>query len=187
MNKTQVINEYNNLFKIKDSILPHSRFGWWLSIYSTNKYFIERYKFPLLNTLFTHNAIPENIDDLKEVYREIQNYRYINETLFSKERHILTLNQPHFLNLYQLNVKHKKAHPLSYRYVGIELINKILVNTSLFVINTGGNHVPLNRHYKIQKKMMEKRFPIKTIFEIKEKKNIYNKMNKIHIFLLKVF
>ena len=35
--------------------------------------------------------------------------------------------------------------------------------------------------------MMEKRFPIKTIFEIKEKKNIYNKMNKIHIFLLKVF
>ena len=115
LNTSKVIKEFNNLFQNKESFHPHSSFGWWLSIQSTNKYLIERYNYTLINTLFTHNAIPENIDDLKEVYREIQNYRYINETLFSKERHILTLNQPHFLNLYQLNVKHKKAHPLSYR------------------------------------------------------------------------
>ena len=192
LNASEVIKEYNNLFKKKDSFHPHSSFGWWLSIYSTNQYFIEHYNCTLndnnyINTLFTHNAIPENIDDLKEIYREIQNYRYINETLFSKERHKLTLNQPQFLNLYQLNIKHKKVHSLSYRYIGIELLNKIIIKTSLFVINTGGNHAPLKRHYKIQKKIMQKIFPIKTIFEIKEKENIFNKMIKMHIFLMKIF
>ena len=34
---------------------------------------------------------------------------------------------------------------------------------------------------------MQKRFPIKTIFEIKEKENIYNKRIKKHIFLMKIF
>ena len=187
MNVSQVMNEFNNLFQEKKSFLPHSRWGWWLSIYSTNKYFIERYNHTLINTLFTHNAIPENIDDLKEVFKEIQNYKYINETLFSKERHILTLNQPHFLNLYQLNIKHKKVHTLSYRYIEMELINKKLLNTSLFVINTGGNHIPLNRQYKIQNKIMKKRFPFKTIFEIKENQNINNKIKNKHIVLLKIF
>lgn len=187
LNVSKVINEFNNLFENKDSFHPHSSKGWWLSIHCTNKYLIEHYNYTLINTLFTHNAIPENIDDLKEVYKEIQNYKYINETLFSKERYILTLNQPHFLNLYQLNIKHKKVHPISYQYIGIELINKKFLNTSLFVINTGGNHKPINRQYKIQKKIMEKRFPIKTIFEIGEKQNTNNKMKKIHIILFKIF
>ena len=87
LNVSEVIIEYNNLFKKKDSFHPHSSFGWWLSIYSTNKYFIEHYNCTLndknyINTSFTHNAIPENIDDLKEIYREIQNYRYIKFFIF---------------------------------------------------------------------------------------------------------
>ena len=52
---------------------------------------------------------------------EIKDYDYFNETIYSKERHILTLNQPHFVNLYQLNIKHKKVHSISYKYIGIEL------------------------------------------------------------------
>ena len=105
MNKTKIYDEYENLLKFKDKIFPHSSDGWWLSIYSTDKYFIEKYQLQLINTLFIHNAIVENIDDLKEIFDEIKDYEFINETLFSKERHILTLNQPHFLNLY---IKYKK-------------------------------------------------------------------------------
>ena len=104
MNKSEVLNNYNELYKIKNSLFPHSRLGWWLSIFCTNKYFIERFKIPLIDALFTHNAIPENIDDLKEIFNEIKYYEYINETLLSKERFILTLNQPQFYNLYQLNI-----------------------------------------------------------------------------------
>ena len=189
MNATEVITKFNELYQIKDSIFPHSSFGWWLSIYSTDIYFIEHYNHSLINTLYTHNAIPENIDDLKEVYQEIQSYKYINETLYNRERYILTLNQPHFLNLYQLNIKHKKVHSLSYKYIEMELIKKKIINTSLFVINTGGNHMPSNRQYKIQKKFMEKRFPFKTKFEIERdgNLNINNKIKNLHINLLKIF
>lgn len=107
MDKSDVENRFKQLFQIKDKIFPHSRYGWWLSIYMTNKYFIERYKRPLIDTVFTHNAIAENIDDLKEIYEEIKDFKYLKETLYSKERNVLTLNQPQFFNLYQLNIKNK--------------------------------------------------------------------------------
>ena len=152
LNKSEILNHYNNLYKIKDTIHPHSRFGWWLSIYCTDIYFFQKYKQPLINTNFTHNAIPENIDDLKEIFHEIKNYKYFNETLYFKERFILTLNQPHFVNLYQLNIKHKKVNYIPYKYIEMEKINKYKLNSPLFVINTGGNHIPSTRQYKIQKK-----------------------------------
>lgn len=189
MNKSEILYNYNTLYNIKDSIFPHSRYGWWLSIYCTNKYFLEQYKFPLINTIFTHNAISENIDDLKEIFKEIQNYEYINETLFSKERFILTLNQPQFLNLYQLNIKHKKVNSIKYEYIEMELIKKKVLNIPLFVINTSGNHIPLNRQYKIQKIMMEKRFKDKTIFESNTNPNMINnyKLKIKYIYFLKAF
>ena len=186
MNISKLYNDYNDLLQIKDSFHPHSIFGWMLSIYNTEKYFVEKYKQPIINTGVTHNAISENLDDLEDVYNEIKNYKYINETLFSLERHILTLNQPHFVNLYQLNIKHKKIHSIPYQYIEMESINKNKkkLNSPLFVINTSGNHQPLNRQYKIQKKIMEKRFPIKTKYEIIDNKKS-NK--KIYIFLFKLF
>ena len=189
MNNDEIISEYNDYIKLKNSFHPHSKYGWRLSIFSTNKFFIERYNNTLINTLFTHNAIAENIDDLKEVFQEIKHYQYINETLFSKERNILTLNQPHFLNIYQLNIKHKRVHSINYKYIEMELINKVKLNSPLFVINTGGNHIPLSRQYKIQKKYMEKRFPFQTLYENKTK-NIYLKkilINNIYIKIFKFF
>ena len=112
LQKLDVLYQYNKLYKNKDDIHPHSHEGWWISIYGTDKYFIEKYNSPIINTNFTHNVIAENIDELKIIFEEIKDYEYINETLFSKERNILTLNQPHFLNLYQLNIIHKKVHTL---------------------------------------------------------------------------
>ena len=169
MNQSSILAQYYNLLEKKDFIHPHSKDGWWFSIYNTNKYFIERYKLPLINTNFTHNAIAENIDDLKEIYEEIQDYKYINETLYYKERHILSLNQPYFYNLYQLNIKKKKIHSIPYKYISIELIKLVNLDIPLFVINTGGNHIPTNQQYKIQKKIMEKRFPFSNKYEINNK------------------
>ena len=52
MNKTEVFKEYNYYFQIKKSIHPHSSFGWWFSIYSTNKYILERYNIILMKLYF---------------------------------------------------------------------------------------------------------------------------------------
>jgi hypothetical protein len=57
----------------------------------------------------------------------------------------------------------------------METINKEKLQVPLFVINTGGNHMPLKRQYKIQKKIMENKFNNHNKYEIYiTKKKIYN-------------
>ena len=55
----------------------------------------------------------------------------------------------------------------------MESIKKAKLNKALFVINTGGNHIPLKREYRIQKRIMNKRFPQPTKYEIEIEKREY--------------
>lgn len=93
LNNTQVIEIYNKLFENKDKINPHSSPGFWLGFFITQKFFLENFKPIIISTEFSHNAIAENIDDLKEIFEEAKKYEFFNETLFSKQRYILTLIQ----------------------------------------------------------------------------------------------
>ena len=148
---------------------------------------MEKYIFDLINTEFTHNAIAENLYELRDIFEEIKDYEFINETLFSKERHILTLNQPHFFNLYQLNILHKNLHIIPYQYILIETIKKTNLDTPLFVLNTSGNHIPTDHQNKIQKKIMEKRFPFSNIYENINKINTINNTILIKFLFLNIF
>ena len=148
LNKINVLSKYNDLFKQKELINPHSHKGWLLSLLSVEKFFIENYKFPLIKAEYTHNAISLNIDDLKEIYKLIQKYKYINETLFSKERHILRLSFQHFYNLFQLNIKNRKVHPIPYKYLSVQLLNISNMNIELMCINTGGDYFPSKKEYQ---------------------------------------
>jgi hypothetical protein len=92
----------------------------------------------------------------------------------------LTLTHQHFVNLYQLNIKKKKVHSIRWKYIAIERINKKELDCPLFVINTGGNHNPLIRQNKKQKKILEQKFPFKIKYEIiNNNKNINLNNNKI--------
>ena len=129
LNKTFVQSRFNELFKIKDSLQPHCGNAFWLQFYSGEKYFIDRYKnISLIYTEFTHNAISENTEELKEIYEEAKNYKYFNETINSRERYILTLTHQHFVNLYQLNFMKKKVHSIKWKYISIEQINIKKIN-----------------------------------------------------------
>ena len=188
LNKTYLFNKYYKIFQKKDLIHPHSGEGWEFSVLNTQKFFTERYKISIINIGFTHNSIPENLDDLIQIFQEIQNYKYINETLFYKERHILTLNQPLFFNLYLLNIKHRRVNSIPYNYIPIESIDKSKLYVNLFVLNTGGNHKPLKRQYLIQKKLMDKRFPLTNKYEIINKKfNTFFKYIKGFNLIFKIF
>ena len=197
INKTEVYKEYNKLFDMKEIIFSHSSIGFRLSLLCTEKFFIEHYNnITLITAEFTHNAIPENLDELKEIYKEFKKYKYYKETMQSKLRYILRLNHQHFVNLYQLNVKNRKVKSLPHRYVRMEIIKKVNLNKELFVINTGGNHFPLKREYKIQKRIMNKRFPQPTQYEIEIEKREYYYIyflwsfiitTSIKIFILKIF
>lgn len=167
---------FNNYFKLnrKETIDPHSNEGFTHQIYNTEKFLLEQYNKSLIKVLFTHNSIPENIDDLKEIFNKSKEYEYNNATLFSKYRHILSLCHQHFVNLFNLNIKQRKVHLIISSYIQMEKIKKTKLNKDLFVINTGGNHKPLYRDYKIQKKIMSKRFSFNIIYDIKDRKINYN-------------
>ncbi len=68
LNETLILNNYNKLLDLKDKIHPHSGEGWKFYVLSTQKYFMEKYRHPIINPRFTHNSIAENIDDLKEIF-----------------------------------------------------------------------------------------------------------------------
>ena len=184
INKTEVLNKYFELYNKINYINAHTKEGFLLQKLNTEKFFIDNYNFSLTRPLFTHNAISENIDDLKTMHKISKKYKYINETLYNKERNVFSLCHEHFYNLYQLNINHRMARPILTLYIQIEKIKKQALNRALFVINTGGNHKPLKRHYKIQKKILNKRFPFKNIYEIdKNKKNYYFLKNYFKLIL----
>lgn len=190
MNKTFILGKFNELFKMKDLFQPHSGKAFWLQTYSGEKYFIDHYNnISLIYTEFTHNAIPENTNELKEIYEEAKNYEYFNETINSRERYILTLTHQHFVNLYHLNIKKKKVHFIKWKYISIENINRKELNSPLFVINTGGSHIPLIRHYKKQKKVLDQIFRFKIKYEIVDCKKIIinNIIKKTYFNIFKIF
>jgi len=167
LNKNNSLRLYHSLLKEKEQFTYQGGKMWFFSIISTEKYFIEKYNITIINTQFTHNARAENLDDLKDMFKSIQNYRYINETLFSKIRHILALNQPHYNNLFQLNIKHRKVNSIPCSYINMQEASLDKLKYPLFVINTGGDFIPTKLQYYKQREVMEKRFPIPIKYEIK--------------------
>ena len=122
----------------------------------------------IINPVPSHNAIAYNIQDLKEIYElVVKNYQYANETLNSLERHILTLQTQHFVDLYEFNVKHRKVNSLKFNVFSMDLLKlHNLYSTDLFAINTGGDKIYREEEYKNQREIMQLRFPNKTPYEI---------------------
>ena len=144
--------------------------AWILSLYSTQKFFIDYYKdITLIKPTPTHNAISYNIQDLKEIYDlVVNNYQYANETLNSIERHILTLQTQHFVDLYELNIKKRKVNTIPSNVIPMNMLKMGYMYVKLFAINTGGDRVYTEEEYKNQRELMKKRFPDPTPYEIDE-------------------
>ena len=171
INYNQRMSMYNYLYKKRKKIKAHGRAGWMLSILATDKYFSEKYDMNIILPAITHCAYPVNIDDLKVMYDAIQGYKYINETLHSTVRHVLTLNQPEFHNVYQLNINKRKVHKIRSLYIDMENSKMSQLYYPLFVLNTCGNNIPTKAEYQHHKAIMRKRFPNPTKYEIGEEIN----------------
>ena len=144
--------------------------AWILSLLSTQKFFIDYYKnMSLIKPTPTHNAISYNIQDLKEIYElVVNNYEYANETLNSVERHILTLQTQHFVDLYEMNIKKRKVHTIPTNVIPMNMLKMGYMNIELFAINTGGDKIYTDEEKRNQKVLMQRRFPNPTPYEIVE-------------------
>ena len=159
LDKNEVIMEYNKLFRRKFFIRMHSHFGWRLSQLSVFKLFLEHVKSPIINGRFTHNALPLNINDMKEIYEFIKNnYQYMDKTMYSTCRTAYDLQPQSLFTLYLLNVKKRKVNSIPWVYYDLGDINNRNFDIELFVINTSGNRLYRRSEYELQKKILIKKF-----------------------------
>ena len=154
-------------------------------MYSVNKaylFLIQYFKLPLIVPYFTHNAIPANINDIKEIYDLIYNSEHRNATLFSLERHNETLQFQTSLIVYTFNKYKRKSHFINYNY--IDNANTVYgkYNSPLYCINTGNNNDYLDISFVKTKLVMESLFPEPTKYEIFDSTIVpYNADIVIHI------
>ena len=184
LNKENSLRNYNEIIKVKDTISPSDPLSWRLSTLSSEKLIIDNFNIPITELEFTHNAIPLNIDDLKEIYNLIvSKYNYVNETLYSIKSNIFTPQPQYLFSLYGLNVKKRKVHSLSYNFIDLQLVNQDYLNTKLFAIRIKREY---SNYFDYLKRELETRYPEKTKYEfdyvdnknnldILEEKNYINK------------
>ena len=178
MDLNETNNLYNTIFQRRKELDPHTFVGWKLSILASEKLLLENFDIrPMITTYFTHVALPLNIHDIEECYDLIlRRYKYLEETLYSIQRHILILQSEHLFVLYGLNIKKRKVHFIWFNYINLLEIKLEYLYAPLYVINTDGNSIYTQEHYQNEKKLLKQRYPDKTIYELPDDmSNDYNK------------
>ena len=114
---------------------------------------------------FTHNAIPVNVRELKEIYNLVYNSEYKSATLDSLYREIGYVQFQQFVLSYTFIKYDKKVKDIGYTFIKINNTISANYNYSLFCINTADYNYS-NMNYYIAKISMEYLFPIPTPYEI---------------------
>ena len=170
--KDDVIKEYNKLFRRKYFIRMHSHYGWRLSQLQVFRLFFEQIKLPIINAQFTHNALPLNINDMKEINEFIlKKYQYLDKTINSTYRTPYDLQPQTLFTLYLLNVKKRKVNSIPWAYYDIGDINNKNFDIELFVINTSGNRLYRKSEYEKEKRTLISKFNKETPYELYSEEN----------------
>ena len=166
-NEVDVKRNINNLKRnIKKSKKEQT-----FSVFQYSKYLTYSFIMKSLSTKkiivpkFTHNAIPTNINEIKEIFDLINQSEYRNATLYSNYRHIDSLQFQTFVLSYTFIKHKKKIKNISHRL--IKFGNSLIANYDydLFCVNTNAIDNS-NLSKQIFKIVMEKIFPEKSPYEI---------------------
>lgn len=144
------------------------------SLYSTYLFILKIFnKTKFIFPTHTHNAIPLNLNDLKEIYDLIYYSEYNYTTLFSLYRHINSLQFQIFALSYPFIKYRRKIKNIPNKLIQIKYSLFQNYNISLFCINTGSINYNVASFMK-SKILMEYLFPNPTKFEIKKENNFLN-------------
>ena len=160
------LKDYNKIKKNLAKARAQSTNTFLYSMYNTYFFFIDYFKTPIIVPYFTHNAIPSNVNDLKEIYDLVYNSKYRNATLESLNRHIETLQFQTSVNVYTFNKYNRKVNLIKYNYIDNEKAIKGNFNYPLFCINTGNNKDYSKISFPETRLVMNKLFPEPTPYEI---------------------
>jgi hypothetical protein len=165
--ETQLSSKTNhNSFKLEAQKMKEQTGSFFMyTVYTTYLFIMKLLKKNLIVPFFTHNAIPCNLKELKEIYDLVYKSEYKFSTLDSLKRHLESLQFQTFYMSYTFNKYNKKVHPLSYHYIDNNYSITENYNFSLFCINTGSEDYS-NLSFKITRIVMENLFPEPTKYEL---------------------
>ena len=144
---------------------------------------------------FTHNAIPINVNEIKEIYDLIEKSKFNKTTLYSTYRHINSLQFQTFYLSYTFVKYQKKVHNIPHKLIRFRNSLYSSFDCALFCINTNANqNSELSKQLFII--MMENLFPKQTPYEIIENsklstaikviKQLIGKTNELQVQLIKL-
>ena len=160
--------EYKNMINKFDEEQTSPIFRY--SLYLTYSYIIKLFKEPLFIPVHTHNAIPINLKELKEIYDIIYQSENRFGTLYSLYRPIDNIQFQTFVVSYTFFKYNKKVRNISNKLINNK--NSIIAdyNYSLFCINTGSIDYN-NISFMETKIVMEYLFHIISPYEIIDNKS----------------
>jgi hypothetical protein len=147
--------------KKKEQTIPFFKY----SLYTTYLFLIKLLKKNLIVPFFTHNAIPCNLKELKEIYNIVYRSKYKFSTLDSLKRNFESLQFQTFYMSYTFNKYNKKVQPIPYKFIDNNYSLTANYKVSLFCINTGTDDYS-NLSFKITRIIMENLFPEPTKYEL---------------------
>ena len=117
--------------------------------------------------VFTHNAIPINLKELKEIYDIINNSKYKSATLNSLYRDMEGLQYQVFVISYTFLKYDKKVNNIPFSFIPLNKSINANYKSSLFCINKSPGYYPDLVNY-ITKLILENLFPTPSPFEIND-------------------
>ena len=161
------LNIFHNFFKLKSKKKKEEQnySSFMYSVFTTYLFIMQLLKKNLTIPNFTHNAIPCNLNDLKEIYNLVCSSQYKFSTLDSLKRDSESLQFQSFYMTYTFNKYNKKVHTVSFNYIDINASLTDNFSFPLFCINTGlKNYSELS--FKKARIVMEYLFPEPTKYEV---------------------
>ena len=157
------LNEYKNITNNIDIEQTSAAFKY--SLYLSYSFIINIFNRSLYLPIHTHNAIPVNLREIKEIYDLIYQSKYRNTTLDCSYRHIESLQFQTLILSYTFIKYNKRVNDIPYRLINNRnSFNENYSNYSLFCLNTGSLNYS-NVSFLISKIVMHYLFPIPSPYE----------------------
>ncbi len=114
----------------------------------------------------THNAIAENLTDLKEIYDFVdKNYEHADSCLRAYKREYESFQHQVLYACYFYNKHHRKLKRIPYRFYDLSSAPGVKLDVPTFCINTGGDRKYSLEEYIRGKIAMHRCFPKPTPYE----------------------
>ena len=159
------LRDYNIIKKRLKTPINQSTNTFLYTLYNTYFFFADYFKGPIIVPYFTHNVIPMNLNDLKEIYNIIYDSKYRNSTLDSIYKNIDTLQFQSSVLIYTFNKYNRKVNMINYNYIDNEVTIKGNYDFPLFCINAGNYKDNSKLSFSKTKLIMENLFPDPTPYE----------------------